>query len=535
MFDIDKFADTGQLFDNHYKLIRPLNTEGGTADVWLALDTSTVKDKEALDEAPFLDDNRLAHLGLLVAIKIYRPKNALDIEGERRFRDEFVIVFNCNHTNLIHPVHFSIFEETPYLVIPYCQRGSSELMIGNFVNDDDIWKYIRDVAGGLDYLHKCTPPIIHQDIKPANILIDDNGNYAITDFGISAKRLRRTTRKNNTPSATDSEEDIYEEYSGTYAYMAPERFVEGNMPSAESDIWAFGATLYEIITGSVPFGEEGGSAQGDGKINLSFSGLKISDDIKRLIADCLSKNPFGRPSAQQLLDAAIQKKYISGKKTGVNLKLVIGIACALITVALLAWNLIPNDEKTDNTDNVKAEAKAQIEEEPVKVVKSPEELFQDAMAYANASTADSVKTGIKLLENLADEEDYVPALFELAITYGGMASDDEMAYDRKKILGIKLGNDHIYNDPTMAQYTPSSNSDNEKAIGYYTRIIDLANRDYDDINMKSSYRLGYYYLCLNNDKKKALSLFKKTKEYAIANGNGDFQEESNNLIDFCQE
>ena len=165
MFDIDKFADTGQLFDNHYKLIRPLNTEGGTADVWLALDTSTVKDKEALDEAPFLDDNRLAHLGLLVAIKIYRPKNALDIEGERRFRDEFVIVFNCNHTNLIHPVHFSIFEETPYLVIPYCQRGSSELMIGNFVNDDDIWKYIRDVAGGLDYLHKCTPPIIHQDIK----------------------------------------------------------------------------------------------------------------------------------------------------------------------------------------------------------------------------------------------------------------------------------------------------------------------------------------------------------------------------------
>ena len=159
MLDIENFADTEQLFDNHYKLIRPLNTEGGSADVWLALDASTVKDKEALDKAAFLDDSSLGRLGLLVAIKVYRPKNALDIEGERRFRDEFMIVFNCNHTNLIHPVHFSIFEETPYLVVPYCKQGSSELMIGNFVNDDDIWKYIRDVAAGLDYLHKCSPSI----------------------------------------------------------------------------------------------------------------------------------------------------------------------------------------------------------------------------------------------------------------------------------------------------------------------------------------------------------------------------------------
>ena len=67
MLDIENFADTEQLFDNHYKLIRPLNTEGGSADVWLALDASTVKDKEALDKAAFLDDSSLGRLGLLVA------------------------------------------------------------------------------------------------------------------------------------------------------------------------------------------------------------------------------------------------------------------------------------------------------------------------------------------------------------------------------------------------------------------------------------------------------------------------------------
>ena len=86
MLDIDQFADSGQLFDDHYKLIRPLNTDGGTADVWLAIDKVTVKNQEDLDEAPFLDDASLAKLGLLVAIKIYRPKNALDIEGVQRFR-----------------------------------------------------------------------------------------------------------------------------------------------------------------------------------------------------------------------------------------------------------------------------------------------------------------------------------------------------------------------------------------------------------------------------------------------------------------
>ena len=188
MLDIVKFAESGQLFDNHYKLLRSLNTDGGTADVWLALDANTVKDRSRLDDAPHLSDDEVQELGLVVAIKIYRPKNALDIEGEQRFRDEYMIVFNCNHTNLLHPTNYSIFDEVPYLVLPYCRQGSSEKLIGKLKKDADIWKYIEDVASGLAYLHACTPPIIPQDIKPGNILIDDIFNYAITDFGISSKK-----------------------------------------------------------------------------------------------------------------------------------------------------------------------------------------------------------------------------------------------------------------------------------------------------------------------------------------------------------
>ena len=222
MLDIDQFADSGQLFDDHYKLIRPLNTDGGTADVWLAIDKVTVKNQEDLDEAPFLDDASLAKLGLLVAIKIYRPKNALDIEGVQRFREEYMIVFNCHHANLIHPTNFSICKDAPYLVLPYCKRGSSEVLIGKEMSDDDVWKYILDVSSGLAYLHELDPPIIHQDVKPANVLIDDSGNFAITDFGISSQR--------------GGVHGYYfdDDNSGTMAYMAPERFLDETEPMPQT-------------------------------------------------------------------------------------------------------------------------------------------------------------------------------------------------------------------------------------------------------------------------------------------------------------
>lgn len=506
MLDIEKFADTGQLFDNHYKLIRPLNTEGGTADVWLALDTTTVSDKDALDKAPFLDDGMLSEVGLLVAIKIYKPKNALDIEGERRFREEFVIVFNCNHANLIHPAYFSIFEETPYLVLPYCPHGSSELLIGSFVNDNDIWRYIHDVAAGLNYLHHCTPPIIHQDIKPANVLIDDSGNYAITDFGISAKRFKQLN--------ANHDED-YEEQSGTYAYMAPERFIEGNIPSAESDIWAFGATLYELLTGNVPFGEDGGLAQPDGKLSLPFKDVKISDDIKRLICACLSMNPSERPTAGQLLNAANQKRFKNTKRSS-SIGKILGIICVLVLAGVMIWKLIPN-----NNPN------------PEQIVKTQtiEELYSEAMNLIESNTESGVRTGVEKLEALADS-DYVPALYQLAVTYGGMTKR-ELHKNRKELLGIELGNSRV-NDPPVAKITPKSDQYNNKAIQYYTRIVDLSIPEYSELNMKSEYLLGFYYFHLRNDKQTALKYFKKAKESSIKLNNHKMEEDADFFIDLCQ-
>ncbi len=330
MLDIEALARNVELFDGHYALIRPLSVDGATADVWLALDTNTLSEQMDISKVVNLQDHEIEKLGLVVAIKIYRPQNALDIEGEMRFKKEYMIVFNCTHTNLIHPAHFSIFKETPYLVLPYCKLGSSELLAGNLREAKDIWKYLYDVASGLDYLHtKCTPPIIHLDMKPANVLINDHGSYAITDFGISAKHEKRLFS------------DV-DDVSGTTAYMSPERFGTDYIPSAPSDIWALGATIFELITGRVPYGEEGGAGQSQGNEMYPMP-AHLPNDVVRVIKDCLNINPDKRPTASRLMEIAEKhlKHYTSGngeKKEltlpKVNLKLFFIIGAVLLTLGL---------------------------------------------------------------------------------------------------------------------------------------------------------------------------------------------------------
>lgn len=341
--DLEQLAESGELFDGHYKLMYPLNTDGATADIWLAVDTNTVDDDES--------DNSDEEQGLKVAIKVYRPQNALDIEGVQRFRNEFKVVFNCQHSNLLHPVHFSIYKETPYLVLPYCQNGSTELITGQMQRDEDIWKFIYDVASGLSYLHSNNPPIVHQDIKPANILIDDNRNYTITDFGISISRKNRL-------------HDIGEN-SGTLAYMAPERFIEGTNPVPESDIWALGATLYELITGLVPFGEDGGNYQADEKPSLFYPKNTCSKKIQKLIGACLSKTPQNRPTARQLIEFAKNKSYSESTKWTKKHIMVIGGILAFFVIIGGLFS-IANSLERSTTDIAERNVSASVQSQATK-------------------------------------------------------------------------------------------------------------------------------------------------------------------------
>lgn len=255
-----------QLFANRYRLVKRLG-QGAFSEVWKAEDT------KAGD--------------LIVALKVYAPDKGLDEDGAKVFSDEFAIVFNVHHSNLLTPNYFDEENNSPYLVLPFCEQGSALKLVGK-MDERQVVKFLHDVASALAYLHESE--IVHQDIKPDNVLIDAKGNFLVTDFGIST-RIRSTLRR----SVGDKKS------AGTMAYMGPERFSKNPDPIKASDIWSLGATVFELMKGDVPFGDMGGGMQMAGALDPDIPG-DYSASLKQLVEKCLSKETWDRPTAAQLRD-----------------------------------------------------------------------------------------------------------------------------------------------------------------------------------------------------------------------------------------
>lgn len=302
------------LFHGRYFLERLLG-RGNFSEVWLAKDDKTESE---------------------VALKIYAPATGLDEHGVNVLAREFAIVLHANHKNLLKPLYYDTFERKPYLVLPYCKNGSLQRKIGQF-SEDEAWHLLHDVASGLSFLHAMNPTVIHQDIKPDNIMVGNDGSYMITDFGVSA-HAKSTLRKSMSLKFASA---------GTTAYMGPERFSKDNTPIMANDIWSLGAMTYEMITGVVPFtaGQiEGGILQKNGAEIPELSEI-YSPQLNKLIGMCLSQNPWDRPTAEQVEEYA--KIAIEGgdpfpkpKPWYEKYKIPMAICGCLIVSLLIIWAVL---------------------------------------------------------------------------------------------------------------------------------------------------------------------------------------------------
>jgi len=259
---------------------------------------------------------------LLVALKIFSQHSEMDSYGLQNFEREFTTVYNMKHSNLLPPTGYDICEGRPYLVMQYCENGSCSGMAGR-MEEEDIIKFLHDVAAGLEYLHDHN--IIHQDIKPDNILVDDNCNFMVTDFGISV----------------NADGDIFNSNGmsgGTRAYMGPERF-EGITNNA-SDMWSLGATAVELLTGNPPYGEHGGLLQAEGEPLPQLP--KLQPEVRSMILDCLAQDPSKRIKANEIRQK-IELYWETGSWTQRSSKKIVaivatGIVCVLMCLGIFLWD-----------------------------------------------------------------------------------------------------------------------------------------------------------------------------------------------------
>lgn len=269
---------TNEIFANRYLLLQKLGV-GGFSEVWKAQDNET---------------------GIILAIKIYAPDKGLDEDGVKLFIEEFKSVFNLKHPHILNAMHYGRVEGSPYLVMPYCSNGSALKLISE-IGEDELAKMMNHISSALEYLHNQKEPIIHHDIKPDNFLIDDQGNYLLTDFGISTKVRRTLTRSAG----------ITTDYGGTLPYMPPEQFTKQRKIIPEGDIFSLGAALFELATGELPFGERGGMFAVQGMEMPDLDG-DFTERFKKIIYLCLNTNPDARPTAavlKQLSEVYLKEGY----------------------------------------------------------------------------------------------------------------------------------------------------------------------------------------------------------------------------------
>jgi formylglycine-generating enzyme required for sulfatase activity len=257
----------GKLIADRYRIVNRVGS-GGMGDVYQATDTELS--------------------GLTVAIKVLPPLLARHAPSIEALKREAAIALRLTHPNICRLHNFHSDGEIKFLVMEYLSGQTLEALLATRPSHKMTWEELRPVAeqigAALDFAHSLNPPILHGDIKPANIMVMTDGTAKLLDFGIAREMRTSLTRITGR-----------EETSGTVPYMSPEQFRGENL-DGRADLYSFSAVLYEALAGR-PLVNPGGSLgwQIQEKMFEPLSGQ--SDSVNAILAAGLNKSATERPTS----------------------------------------------------------------------------------------------------------------------------------------------------------------------------------------------------------------------------------------------
>ncbi len=230
-----------------------------------------------------------------VALKILPPLFARDPERLARFTREANLLATLNHPNIAAIYGFEPSEHSPALVLEMVEGPTlADRIERGPIPLEDALPIARQIAEALEAAH--AQGIVHRDLKPANIKVRDDGTVKVLDFGL-AKAMAVDSSPGVvalSPTITSPAATAMGTIMGTAAYMSPEQ-ARGRAVDKRSDIWAFGAVLYEMLTGRRAFDGEDVS---DTLANIlkrepDWSALPPGTPpaIERVLRRCLTKDP----------------------------------------------------------------------------------------------------------------------------------------------------------------------------------------------------------------------------------------------------